>query len=141
MDLQVYPKQDGGRETTILAQTSQHADPMTFPLLFPQGDLGWTYNMSTEKGKKITPLQYYGHRLALRPGTDFNPLLNAGRLTQQYVINCYVMVEHQRLDFIRHNKRVLRTECYQGIVDNVEKNNLNEADRVRLGTAVILSAT
>ena len=140
-DLKVYPRQKDGRETTILSQTSQHADPMTFPLLFPHGDLGWTYNMFTNKGKKITPLQYYGHRLSLRPDEPFNPLLNAGRLTQQYVINCYVMIERQRLDFIRHNQSTLRMECYQGIVDHIENNSLNEADKVRLGTAIILPAT
>lgn len=141
VDLKVYPKQENGRETTILSQASQHADPMTFPLLFPHGDLGWTYNMSTNEGNKITPAQYYGHRLALRPDEQFNPLLNAGRLTQQYVINCYVMVERQRLDFIRHNQRSLRMECYQGIVDHIENNSLNEANQVRLGNAVILPAT
>ncbi|KAG8170551.1 hypothetical protein JTE90_026035 [Oedothorax gibbosus] len=90
VDLKVYPKQEGNRETTILKQTSQHSDPMTFPILFPHGDFGWTYNMKTTKGKKISPVQYYGPRLALHPDEPFNPLLNAGRLTQQYIINCYV---------------------------------------------------
>lgn len=32
-------------------------------------------------------------------------------------------------------------ECYQGIVDHVESNSLNEANSVRLGTAIILPAT
>ncbi|KAG8171779.1 hypothetical protein JTE90_007772 [Oedothorax gibbosus] len=40
VDLKVYPKQEGNRETTILKQTSQHYDPMTFPILFPHGDFG-----------------------------------------------------------------------------------------------------
>ena len=141
IDLKAYPIQENDSETTILCQTSQHSDPMTFPLLFPHGDLGWTYNMVSEKGKKITPVQYYGHRLALRPSKLFNSLLNAGRLTQQHIINCYIMIELQRLDFIRHNQRALRMECYQGIVDHVENNILNEANIVHLGTAVILPAT
>ena len=51
------------------------------------------------------------------------------------------MIERQRLDFIRHNQRALRMECYQGIVDHVENNILNEANIVHLGTAVILPAT
>ncbi|KAG8178525.1 hypothetical protein JTE90_022848 [Oedothorax gibbosus] len=72
---------------------------------------------------------------------NLSPLLNAGRLTQQYIINCYVLVERQRLDYIRYNQSTLRTECYQGIVDHVEKNALNAADEFRLGTAVILPAT
>ena len=143
IDLKAYPIQENDSETTILCQTSQHSDPMTFPLLFPHGDLGWTYNMVSKKGKKITPVQYYGHRLALRPSKLFNPLLNAGRLTQQYVICCYIMVECQSLDFIRHNKRALCMECqcYQGIVDHVENNNLKEVNTVCLGTAIILPTT
>ncbi|XP_071040054.1 uncharacterized protein [Parasteatoda tepidariorum] len=139
-DLTVYPKQEI-RETSIINQRSQHADPMVFPLLFPKGDLGWTYQMPSQKGKQISPIQYYGHRLALRPNGPFNPLLHAGKLSQQYVINCYLLVESQRLDFIRNNQGTLRTECYQGLIDHVERNSLNETDRVRLGTAVILPAT
>nr|XP_042911674.1 uncharacterized protein LOC122272279 [Parasteatoda tepidariorum] len=91
-DLTVYPKQEI-RETSIINQRSQHADPMVFPLLFPKGDLGWTYQMPSQKGKQISPIQYYGHRLALRPNGPFNPLLHAGKLSQQYVINCYLLVE------------------------------------------------
>ncbi|KAG8178854.1 hypothetical protein JTE90_017629 [Oedothorax gibbosus] len=52
VDIKVYPKQEGNHETTILKQISQHSDPMTFPILFPHGDFGWTYNMKTTKGKK-----------------------------------------------------------------------------------------
>ncbi|KAG8177532.1 hypothetical protein JTE90_023437 [Oedothorax gibbosus] len=81
----------------------------------------------------MSPMQYYGHRLALRSDEPFNPLLNAERLTQQYIINSYVLVEPQRLDYIRYNQSTLHAECYQGMVDHVEKNALNVADEVRLG--------
>ncbi|KAG8177533.1 hypothetical protein JTE90_023438 [Oedothorax gibbosus] len=40
VDLKVYPKQECNRESTILKQTSQHSDPMTFPILFPHDHFG-----------------------------------------------------------------------------------------------------
>lgn len=67
-------------------------DPMTFPLLFPHDDFGCAYRIFTNKRNKITPAQYYGHRLALRPDEQLHPLFNAGRLIENYAINFYAMI-------------------------------------------------
>lgn len=35
-------------------------------------------------------------------------IVNAGRLFQQFVVDCYTMIESQRLYFIRTNQNVIR---------------------------------
>lgn len=82
-----------GKECVLnfITRITQSADPMTFPLLFPHDDVGWTFNMCQIKDKNITPLQYFGQRLALLKNY-FNPLLNSVFLIHfklAYFKNCY----------------------------------------------------
>ncbi|KAL6584947.1 hypothetical protein OROMI_004236 [Orobanche minor] len=52
--------------------------------------------------------------LKVRPA-DVTNILRAGRLAQQYQIDCYVKIETQRLDYLRSEQRRenLRTESYE----------------------------
>ncbi|XP_012849577.1 PREDICTED: uncharacterized protein LOC105969365 [Erythranthe guttata] len=52
---------------------------------------------------------------------DWSYLLHAGRLTQQYIIDMYIKVETQRLDYYRSEQvqRETRTESFQGIIDSL----------------------
>ena len=134
---------------TYLNKLSHHVDPMVFPLLFPLGDLGWSigYNKhpeektkySNEKHKSpnkknkclnkknktvlentcLTILQYYLYRLSYRP-RNFSPLLFGGRLTQQYFLHAYVMIESNRMNYFRNHQDKLRVACYQGLLDHVK---------------------
>nr|XP_046484851.1 uncharacterized protein LOC124220269 [Neodiprion pinetum] len=73
IEVQVFPKQD--RAVGYVPKYSHHVDPMTFPLLFPSGDLGWSYNMKhVGTNKKICPVQYCGHRLNTENQVDRNPI-------------------------------------------------------------------
>nr|XP_046478596.1 uncharacterized protein LOC124217240 [Neodiprion pinetum] len=140
IEVQVFPKQD--RAVGYVPRYSHHVDPMTFPLLFPSGDLGWSYNMKhVGTNKKISPVQYYGHRLALRRGEAQNQLLRSGRLTQHYVIHAYLTIESQRLLFLRNNQKQLRVECYKGMTDHISNSEANTSDRTRLGNQMILPSS
>ncbi|XP_012829434.1 PREDICTED: uncharacterized protein LOC105950612 [Erythranthe guttata] len=64
--------------------------------------------------------QYYCYKAQMRDG-DWSYLLHAGRLTQQYIIDMYIKVETQRLDYYRSEQvqRETRTESFQGIIDSL----------------------
>ena len=77
-------------------------DPLTYPLLFPNGELGWDKSM---KGgpNGVTPMHFYSNLLSIRDN-EFNPILHARDLCQQYVVDCYTKVIRERLDFIEANQ-------------------------------------
>ena len=103
---------------------------MVFPLLFPSGDLGWSirykkhprFNRHIDdikenndslqsKNHSLSILQFYSYRLAFKPNQEqFNPLLYAGKLTQQFFIHALVMVENNRMNFFRNNQKQSRIE-------------------------------
>ena len=80
--------QDGEKSQSYLSKLSFHVDPMTFPIIFPSGDLWWSplFKQYTNIDKKLSPLQFYSYRLAYRSNNKFDPILFCGRLTQRYVI-------------------------------------------------------
>ncbi|GFY37561.1 helitron_like_N domain-containing protein [Trichonephila inaurata madagascariensis] len=69
----------------------------------------------------------------------FNPILYGGKLMQQYVVDFYVKVEGNSLNFIRHNQRTLRVEPYLGLADHV--NALATEAGMRAGVTFILPSS
>ncbi|XP_039605701.1 uncharacterized protein LOC120526605 [Polypterus senegalus] len=119
---------------------------MVYPLLFPYGDQSWGIDIPLENSPqalltlanqsrnprvRVTEMQYYGYRLSIRE--DFNPFLNAGRLTQQYIVDAYIKTEANRLNYIRQNQPKLRVEKYSGLMDHL----LNEANEAGLSPGKI----
>ncbi|XP_046751332.1 uncharacterized protein LOC124414431 [Diprion similis] len=63
-DICVYSKSE---DPISISSMSQHVDPMTYPLIFPSGQSGWTLKMKQTGGKRdITALQYYSFLLSYR---------------------------------------------------------------------------
>lgn len=127
---------------------------MVFPLLFPRGDLGWSLfyhkndtiqKLKKKKGERekyLSVLQYYAYRLSYRPNsTNFSPLLYAGRLTQQYFLHAYILVESNRMNFFRAKQSQLRIECYQGLLDHINASAANRTSNLKLGDLFILPST
>ena len=147
-DLCIYSRNpDNSPSHIFIHKLSHHLDPMVFPILFPLGDLGWNsdLNQNSESIKRLTVLQYYSNRIDYRPGPIFNPILCSGRLTQQYIIHAYIVIESTRLNYFRHNQGKLRVACYQGLLDHVGKNASNNSknceNKERLGHLFILPST
>ncbi|MQM01815.1 hypothetical protein Taro_034574 [Colocasia esculenta] len=123
-------------------------DQLQYPLLFPRGESGWHRGIKRnkrgmhfrtpsslsssdhtdfqdilhmEEGNKscyISVREYYAYLLQIRE-TSNNTLLFGGRLLQQYVVDMYIKIETNRLDFYYNNQNQIRAELYQGIVDAV----------------------
>jgi hypothetical protein len=85
---------------------------------------------------KITQLQYYAYRLSV-PG-EFNPILNAGKLTEQFIVDIYVKIEANLLNYIQMNQNALRADSYAGLLDHITEYVQNRD--LKAGTIVILSS-
>ena len=88
--------------------------------------------------KRVTLREFYAHRLSLRQNND-NLIFLAGKLFQQYVVDAYVKIESNNLEFIRHNQKQLRVEEYQGLIDHISRRASTE--QVDIGRMYILPST
>jgi hypothetical protein len=95
---------------------------LQYPLLFPYGEDGYSCNImfvdhgheKTRKRSRVPMRAYYAYLINERPGCD-NTIIKGGRLYQQFLVDAFVNVEEDRLDYIRANQKDLRTEVYKGI--------------------------
>ncbi|CAK5029511.1 unnamed protein product [Meloidogyne enterolobii] len=56
--------------------------PMTYPLFFPRGTLGWHPDIRQDNSiRRVTRLQYVSYSIGIRK--EFNPILYGGKLFQQ----------------------------------------------------------
>ena len=98
--IRVYHR-NGGRLQTISIENS-NCDPLSYPLLFPRGELGWQPNIPHQiqgtARSKVTMRQYFAYHFMERG--HFNPELMAGKLTQQKIVVSWTMVESQRLKYL-----------------------------------------
>jgi len=65
-----------------------------------------------QNNQSLTQLEYYGFRLAKRD--EFNPLLNAGKLTQQFIVDGYTKIDANYLNYVRKNQKGLSVAQYKG---------------------------
>ncbi|XP_074265742.1 uncharacterized protein LOC141588186 [Silene latifolia] len=113
-------------------------DPLQYPLLFPFGETGWHRLAGTsESEKKVSCREYYCYRLQIRP-TNSSILLRSGRLLQQYIVDMYIKIETNRLDYIRNNQNVIRADLYQGVIDSYAAGQTRGGN---IGTCFILPAS
>ncbi|UYV82699.1 hypothetical protein LAZ67_22000600 [Cordylochernes scorpioides] len=143
------------RKTQRISILDPNLEPMVYPILFPYGDQSWTpnlklsYNPSCVRNvqrapaanprTRITQMQYYEYRLSIRD--EFNPLLSAGKLTQQYFVDAYVKLESNRLQYIRQNLKKMRTELYTGLMDYIQSEAAAQGVPLLPGKAVILPSS
>ena len=123
-DLRVYLKRDRGGGTQQVSFLSEQVDPLMYPLLFPDGQVGYRPAMEyanniskTHKGKvHISMAEFYSHRLMVRadPSSDLPtpeqlPQMPhaGGRLFQQYVVDVYTRIEQERLLWCQNNQATL----------------------------------
>eukprot|EP00889_Picochlorum_renovo_P007393 jgi/Picre1/34423/NNA_001892.t1 len=82
------------KKPVIIWDNSPMYEPLHFVLLYPWGTPGW------HTGMGLTPLQYGAYWLHDRAGAaaDFT---KGGRLFQEWVLDTYVKVERQRLNYLK----------------------------------------
>nr|GMC91137.1 uncharacterized protein LOC109173038 [Ipomoea batatas] len=86
------------------------------------------------KRNTVSCREYYAYRFQIRPN-DQSMLLHSGRLFQQFIVDTYIKIETQRLDYFRTQQRDVRTESMQGLVDSIACGETNASN---VGRRVIL---
>lgn len=141
-DVLVYPKNSPLRHISHL---SSHVDPMVYPNLFPKGESGWIMNMphvaerATKTNNKITLLQYYCHRIAIR--NMFSTLKYSRKLSLQYIVDGYCKVESNRLSIYRNeaNQKQYRIDKFNGLIDAiVQDKQYPSGKRIHLGSGFLV---
>jgi len=129
-------------KNTKTLQTVSTMDPNVelwiYPLFYPYGTQGWHCHLTKlNSNKRISRGQYIKYRMAIRD--EFNVFLLGRRLFQQWLVDNYVKIEKDRINYCREHQKELRTETYQGLRDYLQTmtNNLNG----RIGKMIILPST
>lgn len=127
---------------------SMHCDPMCYALIRPCGETGWHIDMpiqgvrQTKIRNTVSMREYVLYRIAVRgngPAGDFNPVINAGKLTQQLFVDYYCRIEGDRLKYIRKEQTKLRVETYIGLTDALRVRA--EQGELRVGRIVVLPSS
>nr|XP_043611849.1 uncharacterized protein LOC122583518 [Erigeron canadensis] len=116
--------------------------PLQYPLLFSHAEQGWSpvlrlANTSERCNRSLTMNMFYKFQIHERAGR-YTHLLRAGRLFQQYLVDCYVSIEHGRLDYFRNNQNNLRSEFLQGLYDAL---SAGDVEGRHVGKRVILPSS
>ncbi|KAF2886090.1 hypothetical protein ILUMI_20082 [Ignelater luminosus] len=86
---------------------------------------------------RVSMLQYYSYLLSDR--ANFTPMLNCGKLTQQFGADAYIEVKANRLNYVRNYQQNLRVEKYNGLIDHLASQA--EKERAVPGKMVILPSS
>ncbi|MBW0474139.1 hypothetical protein O181_013854 [Austropuccinia psidii MF-1] len=96
---------------------------LRYPLLFPYGEQHWHPNSKLLNTKrqtgKISQNEWYAYLLFDRINIISLPL-HAKRLFQEFVIDLYICIESNRLQYIRSNQKQLKVDMYQGLTETLE---------------------
>ncbi|XP_058801513.1 uncharacterized protein LOC131670146 [Phymastichus coffea] len=83
-------------------------------------------------------MAYYRHRMAIRPD-EFNPFIMGGRLFQQWVVDSYVKVEKDRIQYCKDHQKELKADTYKGLSDYMQ--NIAEEVGGQVGKTIILPSS
>jgi len=107
-------------------------DPLQYPLLFPDGQDGWHFDLDH------TLLQHINYMMMDREGIT-NPILYGNGVGQQFILDQYCKVELERLRWVELNQKTIRAELFSGFGDSMKEGdnpNLNQK-----GKRVVLPST
>ena len=108
----------GGILQTLQSNNALY-DPLSYAILFPYGDLGWTHDI-IQNDKKVSEMKFYCYRLHFRDiqnSINLDSILHSGLLSHQYIIDAWIKTEESRLLWLYSNQSKLRAELYQGKVN------------------------
>ena len=75
-------------------------------------------NCVNKCNKRVSRGAYIKYRMATR---DDNVFLMGGRSFQQWIVDSYVKMEKDRMNYCRCNQKKLRADTYQGLVDHLHR--------------------
>jgi hypothetical protein len=151
VDLCVYEHHRPGAH--YLNNLSNKTIPLCYPLLRPWGERGWSPTMvhtgrrRTPKNNRLTLLDWARYTLSVRGEQDpvtgqwrYKQVLHhAQKLLKQFILDCYIKIESNNLNYFRtHQKQMLR-EYFGGLMDHLHR-HANE-NMALVGRVVILPSS
>ena len=129
------------RELQFISSMDPNVEPWIYPLFYSFGTRGWHRDLSQtgDNRKRVSREAYNRHRMAKRENVHGNAILLGRRLFKQWVVDHYVKVEKDRIEFIKANQAKIRAETYTGLVDYLNT-AAHDAD-ARVGRIFILPST
>jgi len=100
--------------------------------MFPYGENGYQkdipireshFKSQTRIRVHISLREFIAFRIQQR-STEFINIVNACRLFHQFLIDCYTMIEAQRLSFIRANRKLIRCDILNDYITVLTKERL-----------------
>jgi len=129
-----------------IQRMNPNCEPMTYPLLFPNGERGYTnsipHHILRGRGRDtVTVMEYYSYKFQLR-SRAYPKIHVARKLFLQYAVDCYTKMEGYRLDWARNHQEDLRVELYNGLHDAIHSNgSAINGPNERLGRRFILPSS
>ncbi|XP_072065617.1 uncharacterized protein [Arachis hypogaea] len=126
--------------------SSDHGHDIIYPLLFPYGENGYQLNIPYRgqvdgyvpgRRTRVSLREFICFCLQIREQED-GIIHKCSRLFQQFVVDCFTMIESQRLYEIRMKQSTIRGEVLQGIEEAMHRGD-DEASSI--GTQVILPSS
>ncbi|XP_058789684.1 uncharacterized protein LOC131663341 [Phymastichus coffea] len=127
------------KDLKFVSTMNPNVEPWIYPLFYPYGTQGWHKDiLRVNSVKRVSRMAYYRHRMAIRPD-EFNPFIMGGRLFQQWVVDSYVKVEKDRIQYCKDHQKELKADTYKGLSDYMQ----NTAEEVggQVGKTVILPSS
>ncbi|XP_034936337.1 uncharacterized protein [Chelonus insularis] len=106
-----------------------NVETWVYPLFYPFGTQGWYKDIPYHQANgKVTRNDYYKYQIAIRDG--FNIFSMGRRLFQQWIVDAYVKVEKDRMNFFRYNQKQIRSETYEGLLDYLHHQANNDGSNI-----------
>ena len=131
------PKEDSRYSSVIISSLNYFYDGMQYPLLIPNGDIGYSFSQKKFKGMmkirygkrktttnsnnekdeteeadgRLTGCMFYSQLYIDKVG-EFNYINRERMLFQKYVVDNYVKIETCRLNYFEGNQKKIRKESF-----------------------------
>ncbi|XP_057416850.1 uncharacterized protein LOC130711305 [Lotus japonicus] len=120
--------------------------PLQYPILFPHGEKGFSedidfansFNVNTDPRRDHISLREWVVFRLFERQFECKRIFLSRRLFQQFVVDCYSMVESQRLYYIRNNQSTIRRHFLEGIEEAMAR---GDTDSSKIGSRVYLPAS
>jgi hypothetical protein len=151
VDLCVYEHHRPGAH--YLNNLSNKTIPLCYPILRPWGERGWDPTMvhtgrrRTPTHNRLTLLDWARYTLSVRHQYDRvsgqwrnqQVLHYAQKLLKQLILDCYIKIESNNLNYYRTHQVQMRREFFGGLMDHINR-HANDT-RALVGRVVILPST
>ncbi|XP_074288915.1 uncharacterized protein LOC141614060 [Silene latifolia] len=116
--------------------------PLQYPLLIPFGEDRYRpgilhsassigVSTSDQPREETTCREWFAYHLIERPpDIEFPMILLSGKALHQFLVDCYMLVESYRLNFIRFNQDRLRVDNYKNLSNAVGRGDVEPSSAV-----------